>query len=456
MSKFFIELDSTHRNRNGYKNTSEFEVDFNTCMTEPATDPVSDEAPIKDYKFNSGNNSYISQKTVSIYSMSTDNLTLVIGFKTAGSQALSEENDYYNNIFITATGGEKKRIVKYKHLTTNGSTVRAQITVDVAFSSSPDSLTFNDPNIINSDPSHIFVPGGGDHDNTYVGYYLCDDLNTIPTFYKIVGYDSTTHRVQVNSNISSLPNHLSIRKLLPSYRLDLTTNISNGLIPYTVLSLFGINVNKNLNFIRNTTDAGYGRYYKITSIKDNGDITFNFIGDDTSSTRNDITITNGNIDIEFLSTTYDNNSSLQFSGSIVSQSQLVSHEIELLHLILPNKVLKHHRGGLVSRHPYIYVELSNISAGQNRNNIYSNNPHARKALFKCSIKDISHPVQSPYVKLDGGGMVQTIKFKPTDRLYFRVILSDGTLFEVEGEETFSPLPPNPSIQINALFSIRRV
>jgi hypothetical protein len=135
---------------------------------------------------------------------------------------------------------------------------------------------------------------------------------------------------------------------------------------------------------------------------------------------------------------------------------LVCHEIELLHIILPNKVIKHHRGGRVSRHPYIYVELSNISAGQNRNNIYSNNPHARKALFKCAIKDISYPVQSPYVKLDGGGMIQTIKFKPTDRLYFRVILSDGTLFEVEDDETFSPLPPNPSIQINALFSIRKV
>jgi len=53
-------------------------------------------------------------------------------------------------------------------------------------------------------------------------------------------------------------------------------------------------------------------------------------------------------------------------------------------------------------------------------------------------------------------MVQTIKFKPTDRLYFRVILSDGSLFKVEDEETFSPLPPNPSIQINAMFSIRRV
>jgi hypothetical protein len=160
--------------------------------------------------------------------------------------------------------------------------------------------------------------------------------------------------------------------------------------------------------------------------------------------------------IEILSTTYDNNSSLQYTGSIISQTQLVCHEIELLHIILPNKVIKHHRGGRVSRHPYIYVELSNVSSGQNRHNIYSNNPHAVKALFKCSIRDISYPVQSPYIKLDGGGMVQTIKFKPTDRLYFRVILSDGSLFKVEDEETFSPLPPNPSIQINAMFSIRKV
>lgn len=458
MSKQYIEIDSTYRNRIQFKLPSEFEIDFNTPMTEPhlAIDPVSDEVPIKEWKNSNNNVSYINNKTVTINSTSTDNLTLDIEFTSTSSLALVEEDNYYNNIVVTTTGGESRRIAKYRYLITNGSTVHAQITLEQPFSVSPSgTISFNNPNILSNNPSYIFVPGGGIYDNTYVGYYLHDDLNTTQTYYKIVDYDSTTNRVQIDSNVSSLPKHLSIRKTLPSYRLDLgSTSSVNGLIPSSLLST--VNVHKNLKFIRNTTVSNYGRYYKINSVKDNGDMIFDYIGNDTSSARNDISCTTGTTDIEILSTTYDNNSSLQFSGSIVSQSQLVCHEIELLHIILPNKVIKHHRGGRVSRHPYIYVELSNISAGQNRNNIYSNNPHARKALFKCSINDISYPVQSPYVKLDGGGMTQTIKFKPTDRLYFRVILSDGTLFEVEDKETFSPSPPNPSVQINAMFSIKRI
>lgn len=454
MSKQYIEIDSTYRNRKGFKNPSEFEIDFNIPMTEPhlAIDPVSDQAPIKEWKNSQNDVSYIDEKTVTINSTSTDNLTLDIVFISTPLLALAEEDNYYNNIVVT-TGGESRRIVKYKYLTTAVTSVHAQITLEQPFSVTPVSITFKNPNLLNNNPSYIFVPGGGIYDNTYVGYYLHDDLNTTHTYYKILDYDSVTNRIQIDSNISSLPDHLSIRKTPPSYRLDLGIVI-NGSIPSSLLT--NVNVNKDLKFIRNTTVSKYGRYYKINSVDNNGNIIFDYIGDDTTSTRNTISGNSGTTDIEILSTTYDNNSSLQFSGSIVSQSQLVCHEIELLHIILPNKIIKHHRGGRVSRHPYIYVELSNISAGQNRNNIYSNNPHARKALFKCSIKDISYPVQSPYVKLDGNGMVQTIKFKPTDRLYFRVILSDGTLFEVEDEETFSPLPPNPSIQINALFSIRRV
>jgi len=463
MSKQYIEIDSTYRNRAQFKNPSEFEIDFNTPMTEPhlAIDPVSEQAPIKEWKNSSGDISYINDKTVNILNTSTDRLTLDIQFPTTLTHALSEEDDYYNNIVVTTTGGgENRRIVKYKYLTTDTVTVKAQITLDYAFYTSPlTAIEFKNPNITGSNPSHIFIPGGGIYDNTYAGYYLYDDLNQTQTSYKILDYDSVTHRVQVNDNISSLPSKLSIRKTLPSYMLNLTNNIINGYIPSNIIPssiLDGIKID-NIKFIRSVTEDQYGKYYKITSINDEG-ITFNYIGDDTSNTRNIINPNDGNDgnDIEFLSVTYDNNHSLQFTGSIVSQSQLVCHQIELLHIILPNKVIKHHRGGRVSRHPYIYVELSNVSTGQNRNNIYSNNPHARKALFKCSIKDISYPVQSPYVKLDGGGMVQTIKFKPVDRLYLRVILSDGTLFEVEDEEIFSPLPPNPSIQINTMFAIRKI
>ena len=264
-------------------------------------------------------------------------------------------------------------------------------------------------------------------------YVEMDDNN------KITSFNKDTHIItggSVNSKDLILTSPIEVPKVNDEIIYNNQTR--------TVVSVLGLTVTVDKGFIP-ITSIPVGTEFTLVQ-KSNTDI--------NNITFNGNTITNDII--ELLSTTYDNNHSLQFTGSIVSQSQLVCHQIELLHIILPNKVIKHHRGGRVSRHPYIYVELSNVSTGQNRNNIYSNNPHARKALFKCSIKDISYPVQSPYVKLDGGGMVQTIKFKPVDRLYLRVILSDGTLFEVEDEEIFSPLPPNPSIQINTMFAIRKI
>jgi hypothetical protein len=52
-------------------------------------------------------------------------------------------------------------------------------------------------------------------------------------------------------------------------------------------------------------------------------------------------------------------------------------------------------------------------------------------------------------------MIQTIKFKPNDNLYFRVTLSTGETYNTILEEYFSPMAPNPRAQITALFGFRR-
>ena len=53
-------------------------------------------------------------------------------------------------------------------------------------------------------------------------------------------------------------------------------------------------------------------------------------------------------------------------------------------------------------------------------------------------------------------MVQTIKFKPNDNLYFSIFLANGELYETILPEYYSPSPPNPASQISASFSIRRL
>lgn len=155
---------------------------------------------------------------------------------------------------------------------------------------------------------------------------------------------------------------------------------------------------------------------------------------------------------------YDNLNPFVYTGSLVSQQELVCYEVQLLNLVLPNVILGTASGSLVSFYPYVYVALQNVtSAGAGLSNIiYSNNPNSTKVLFRCPIKDVPNPVNSTFIKIDGSGMVQTIKFRPNDTLFFGVYLPNGEIFTTILDETMSPLPPNPVIQISACFSIKRL
>jgi hypothetical protein len=155
---------------------------------------------------------------------------------------------------------------------------------------------------------------------------------------------------------------------------------------------------------------------------------------------------------------YDNLNPFVYTGSLVSQQELVCYEVQLLNLVLPNVVLGTASGSLISFYPYIYVALQNVTAaGARLNNIiYSNNPNATRVLFRCPIKDVPNPVNSTFIKIDGSGMVQTIKFRPNDTLFFGVYLPNGEVFTTILNETVSPELPNPVIQISACFSIKRL
>ena len=162
--------------------------------------------------------------------------------------------------------------------------------------------------------------------------------------------------------------------------------------------------------------------------------------------------------MEILNFSYDNFNPFTYTGSLVSQQDMVCYEVELLNLILPNEVLAVGEGGRIAFYPYVYVQLSNVSSacGGLSNIIYSNNPNAIRAIFRVPIDDVINPIISTYVKVDGDGMVQTIKFKPNDNLYFSVFLANGELYKTILPEYYSPAQPNPSSQISVCFSIRRL
>ena len=165
-----------------------------------------------------------------------------------------------------------------------------------------------------------------------------------------------------------------------------------------------------------------------------------------------------------LKATYDN--LYPFINAQTNTANAVQdYEVELINLILPNQVLDSGFGSLISFYQYVYVEIQNTEGTGNAssNNILSNNPNAIGTTFRATIDDVPNPVNSTFIKIDGDGMKQIIKnFNLQKGLKFAVYLSTGSnpsereIFKVLSPEHFSPKPPNPLIQISAMFSFKHV
>lgn len=170
-----------------------------------------------------------------------------------------------------------------------------------------------------------------------------------------------------------------------------------------------------------------------------------------------------NQDAYILPYTYDNLFPfINASGHSVNAHQW--YELELLNLILPNQILDSGFGGTLSCYQYIYVEFENTNGSgiSGNNNILSNNSNAVGMTFRATIDDVPNPVNSKFIKIDGDGMTQIVRFDPQNNIKLSVYLSTGSnphereLLKFLPEENFSPNPPNPLIQISAMFSIKKV
>lgn len=156
--------------------------------------------------------------------------------------------------------------------------------------------------------------------------------------------------------------------------------------------------------------------------------------------------------------TRDNYTPFVFTGSLVSTQEMVCYEVELMNLILPNSFLKSGRGGRPIFHPYMYVELQQVSASSagNRNLLCSNNPNSARMIFRAILDDTSPQGVTPFIKIDSDGMTHTMKFKPTDALKFALYQQGGALFKTVESDTTGGTEPNPLVQISAVFSFKRV
>lgn len=497
----FIELSSSTRNRNQYPNPAEFEVPFSpprslnktinaigTYGASNATiynqqmdvaDPIT--TGIINYYWTSVSGTSFSGTIMTVPASTT------ISFYVAG--LTSTIIDFYVGYNLTV-GGLPAGIIQ-SYIPSSG-----LITVNVPLLSA---APIAGAAVVLSDPSTStsitlpYVDQTGKtlliYDQAYNGYYIMNETQSSSTntivYSTVTAYNPITRVITVSPALGgfSLGDTFTLRKTLPTEIW--TTTGATPIPPPTTISL-GSNViylpsgaNSSDNFYNGKYIYVYPAPGTLTTPLFNIEGTCFYINSYIGGNRACIvspvnpnvvgstafypsyssqpsSIPTAGTLINIVTFVNDNFTPLLYNGSVVSQSESVAYEINLINLTLPNITITN--GSRTAFYPYLYVEFTNTGSPSTSSKqiIYSNNPNSYKALFLVPITDLSDPLRTPFIKLDAGGMTQTVKFKPNDNLRFSVFLPNGKLFQTVMSDYYSPSPPNPLVQIDAVFGIKRV
>jgi hypothetical protein len=463
----YLEIDSTYRDRNLWPKAGQFEIPISQSgrkTIDTAVDPVSLSVPEIAWtsnNFNKTTNSNtisgtIELTTAPLIASSSTPSTFII---SCTSNTLQQLKDYYLGAVIqNTTTTQSRRIVAYEYLGNDGTDL-GRISVSPPFTDTiADGNAFSivDPTQIMTSVSYLFVPAGKVQFNAYPNFILFNETSN--TYFTIVDYDFDTHMIQVNSNVGAVGDDYSIRRVNPVFCTTVgaaptTTQIviTNGSSEDNFYKNMFIRLTpSDYDYINDNLTPPFGEIKRIRSYVGSTKVATLYSGFSSAPTVGDR--------IEILPFSYDNLNAFNYTGSLVSQQEMVCYEIELLNLVLPNDTLAVGDGGRIAFYPYIYVEISNVSTpgARLKNIIYSNNPNSTNMIFRVPIDDIPTPILSPFIKVDGDGMVQTIKFKPNDNLFFSVRLANGQIYETTLPEPSPPAPPNPRAQISAMFTMRRL
>jgi hypothetical protein len=378
---------------------------------------------------------------------------------------MSKDPGYYNGFPITVTSPTNEvKISDWIFLSSDGTDDYFTIGVTPSFTSIPSgNITAGTPTT-DLAIGAVFIPDGFKADYFYVGNILYNEEKNESR--PIISYDGTTKIIGIdldakyggNVGTWTTSDVYSLRKISPKYFGELPTTIApqpnNTSITLTVDTDTIVKVG---DFIRFTSGVHMNTTRRIVKYTGDGKTGPPTIYPDIITVSSPLNPIPSDLDkFEILQFTYDNAVPFNYTGSLVSQQEMVCYEIELINLILPNKILT--SGGRTAFYPYVYVELQNLSSSSagTQSVIYSNNPNSKRMLFRAVIDDIPNPLISPFIKIDGDGMIQTVKFKPNDNLKFGVYLPNGEPLKTVEIDTVSPFAPDPLLQMSAMFSIKRL
>lgn len=419
--KLDFEFVSTHRNRNLWPSPCLFEVPWSgsgQLNGLNSLDPTSLQAPIVAW---TGQNINTAVTVVS-----QTNNTLIVSAPT-----LSQLPNYYQGAelsvppsfrideskFIGSSGG-----LDYTLLNVVGSGVTVGAAIQIRTTAVPNTL---------------FVPGGSDLPNSYVGKYLYNE--TLGQWVSILGYNTQFHTIVANIPPLWLATHnYCIREQLPS--LGNFTVV--GGTTATLLDLTNIPIVPNPgDFIRVLST---GEISKIVAFD-----TTTFAA--TVSPALSATLANTDV-VEVLSQSTDNYRTLSYTGTVVGQQEQVAYDINLVSATIPNTLLKN--GGYPVDYPFFYIELYDTNH-PSQTNIFSNN-HSNKSYFKVTTPTGQLAKRDEkFTKFTGDLSHKTIRFRPTSN--FRVVwrFPSGQVVQFEQQDTQSPNQPNEFLQTSILFNLTR-
>jgi len=565
MSKRYIEIDSTYRNRTQYPNPAEFVMEISqtgvSSVAGIARDPISFASP--SIFWNSSLKEFAQSANVAITAVNLLISDPDLIYITGTYNTFRKSAGYYVGLILNMTDSLNvnfiTRITSYKLISSSssgGDVALCGIDIPLAVnfpSGTVSGVITTNTNVTNVSTTLVpalFVANGATTDNFYINQYvqfydstIANPLTTTESVL-ITSYSGTTNQAVLanttNNNFYNNGNFI-IREQLPTTSgavvyptsLPATTNI----IQLSPTGSNPISGSYNSSFLRlltpfpnatngySTITAPYSYQYKINNYIAGSGKTASAITSGTNTftlslvygnptvniTGALITIDiNGTIETQLVATynsqtgtgtiastwssnhssgvTWNTNSvilgqnitlqSLQspqtanyyeieqfskdswspfmYSGSLVSSQESVCYEVECISLIVPNLTITSGYGGNMTQYPYVYVALEPVSSSSNyRNILYSNNPNSFKVLFSNPCNDTTQKQYSSFLKINSGGMAQTIKFKPNDSFYFSVKLPSGDVFQTS-PDTVSPSGPNPFVQIYCVFSFKRV
>jgi hypothetical protein len=379
--------------------------------------------------------------------------------------SMHQTTDYYKGAVITnTTNSEFRRVTSFKYIGLDSATnlQRAIIKFDRPW---PDTtiptnvLTISDPSDMESDVKPVFfVPDGSDNPNAYDGCLLY--VATTPFQSRpIRGYDPVTRIITLNTD-----GNLSIfGGPITNWNTEVVSGVELRIIgkrPVTNGTLVSGAVTSATAILANTAsviDGFYnGKYLYLTGVgvgevESLTPITA-YTGLTQTVTLQSNIVMRGSDRYDIITIDRDNEVPLPIS----TLNAFELYDVQLLSLIIPNKVLDGGFGGLPSQYPYLYVKFKNTRGGQGPWMLYSNNPNAVSKLFRVGMYNTPATVNSDYVRLNGRGAVQRFMFNPSKEIEFGVYMPNGDTFKVKKSETFSPQTYMSDIQISACFAIKKV